>query len=65
MNNMSESWSIPWHALQRRLAETFGPAINRGSSTTPKSLRSQVSTACGSNWIVRARSAATCYPKGR
>jgi hypothetical protein len=45
-----ESWSMPWHALQRRVAKSLLPA--------PKYPDIQVPRAAASSWLMRARGAA-------
>jgi hypothetical protein len=48
MNDVRESWSIPWHALQRRLAEPAPAAAAR-----PR-IRAGAPPAAAS-WLARAR----------
>jgi hypothetical protein len=36
MNEVREMWSLPWHALQRNLAQNMGGnAIGHGAATPP------------------------------
>jgi hypothetical protein len=59
MNDIFELWSLPWHALQRSLAETFGAESAVHSAFTSKSLNSRNLPTPASSWLVRARNAAT------
>jgi hypothetical protein len=54
MNDISELWSLPWHALQRSLAETFGaePTV---AVAKPRPLNPQNISLSTGNWLVRAR----------
>jgi hypothetical protein len=60
MNNFLEMWSLPWHALQRRLAMSVGadggvqpprPAAAEGADT--------------GSWLMRALNAAPPQPNSR
>ena len=55
MNKTVEVWSMPWHELQRSLAEAFGTEAIEKSVAAPKSRRAHVPTAAAVNWLVRAR----------
>lgn len=54
MNDIFDLWSLPWHALQRSLASSFGAeaaAITRGN---PQSTAARVAATPSSSWLVRA-----------
>ena len=55
MNKTIEVWSMPWHALQRNLAEAFGTQAIGKPAAAPKSPRTHVPTAAAVSWLVRAR----------
>jgi hypothetical protein len=55
MKGIVESWSLPWHDLQRSLAESYGT----GGNLQPKGLNSRNTVRPAGNWLVRARSRAT------
>ncbi len=55
MNEIVEVWSMPWHSLQRSLAETFGTDVNGKSVAAPKPSQAHVPTAAAVSWLVRAR----------
>jgi hypothetical protein len=66
MNDIFELWSLPWHALQRSLAEAFGDQIHPESvavlvsdlsGSQPPALQAGLTAA--SSWLARARSGAT------
>ena len=46
MNDACEMWSLPWHSLQRSLADTF---------TAVPVARQTPMTACAGSWLARAR----------
>lgn len=54
MNKTVEVWSMPWHALQRNLAESFGTQAGKPVAA-PKYPRTHVPTAAAVSWLVRAR----------
>jgi hypothetical protein len=62
VNEIFESWSLPWHQLQRQLAEPFGAAATAASLAfdskylTSKSSRTAAPGAA-SSWLARARGA--------
>jgi len=59
MNDIFELWSLPWHALQRSLAEAFGAeSAVHAASTSKSSISRNLPTPTGS-WLVRARNGAT------
>jgi hypothetical protein len=74
MNDIFELWSLPWHALQRSLADTFGNEANATlaaslSSSNSRRLRAAAGApvaagapAGASSWLVRARSGVTQAP---
>lgn len=51
MNDILELWSLPWHALQKSLAEAFG-----GENVW-------ISTAEAGGWLSRARGRSTPGPQ--
>ena len=55
MNEIFELWSLPWHALQHRLATNFGAATATAASGNPQSSARVVATPA-SSWLVRALS---------
>jgi hypothetical protein len=57
MNEVFDLWSLPWHALQRSLAETFRTEAASKAPAKPKLLISQIAQTTGSNWLARARGA--------
>ena len=61
MNEVLELWSLPWHTLQRKLAEPFGAAAAAAHMAfDAKYLSSQSSGAAapaGGSWLARARRA--------
>ena len=71
MNEVLELWSLPWHALQRKLAEPFGTtAATANMAFDAKYLSSQCSRAtapgAGGSWLARARRAVPPpHPTGR
>lgn len=50
-----ELWSIPWHELQRSVAETFRSDASANATAKQKTARSQIPDVPSSNWLVRAR----------
>lgn len=56
MNDIFELWSLPWHALQRRLAASCGAetaAVASGNSQSPVA---GIAATPASSWLVRALS---------
>jgi hypothetical protein len=57
MDDVFELWSLPWHALQRRLAKGFGSEVGGGGAA-----KLDPSGACDApirnSWLTRARSVA-------
>jgi hypothetical protein len=55
MNDVWEMWSLPWHALQRSLAKSFGAETPAGppAGSGPKDARPLAEQ--GGSWLVRAR----------
>ena len=60
MNEMLESWSLPWHTLQRSLAQARGGVGAEGPAVVNfKSLaNARTSAAAAGSWLARARDAA-------
>ncbi len=56
MNDIFELWSLPWHALQRRLATSFGADPAAIAPGNPQSTAARVGGAPTSSWLVRALS---------
>jgi hypothetical protein len=56
MNDVFEIWSLPWHALQRRLAKGVGAALAANATTNPRDAGARVAVAPASSWLVRALS---------
>jgi hypothetical protein len=61
MNDMAEVWSLPWHELQRRLAEGPGPAAPHAitnaavhATANPRCAGSRNVGAPAGNWLTRA-----------
>jgi hypothetical protein len=59
MNEMLELWSLPWHALQRSLAEAFGVEAPAASATGPAAaaLRTEPGVSPSAeplSWLARA-----------
>jgi hypothetical protein len=52
MNDLSELWSLPWHALQRRLALGLGAATP--IYIPPGHSRASVRPAQTQSWLMRA-----------
>ncbi|MGO9513696.1 MAG: hypothetical protein ACLP2F_08655 [Steroidobacteraceae bacterium] len=63
MNEIFELWSLPWHALQRSLANGFGAAGTTVSApanpvcTGARIAGTPVAGARASSWLVRALNA--------
>jgi len=58
MNDMFEIWSLPWHALQRRLAKGVGAEAAANATTNPPNAGARVAAAPASSWLTRALSGA-------
>jgi len=66
MNEMLENWSLPWHTLQRSLAEAFGAEAQSSTRAKVKSLNAQRIGSPTTSWLVRARiSTLKSYRAGR
>jgi hypothetical protein len=58
MNDIFELWSLPWHALQRSLAQSYGDE-SAGEASFRKSLAdAQLKLAETDTWRAQARGAA-------
>jgi hypothetical protein len=59
MNDISELWSQPWHAVQKSLAEAYATAAfsSLASVRAPATVRRSPPqlTGSSSSWLVRAR----------
>ena len=58
MNEISETWHLPWHALQKNLA--LGLSVNAGGHSLPtlKSVRVQSVSVSAKSWLSRVRHSA-------
>jgi hypothetical protein len=56
MNDMFEIWSLPWHALQRRLAKGVGAADAATVTANPLGAGARAAMAPASSWLARALS---------
>ncbi|MGO9988369.1 MAG: hypothetical protein ACLPSY_06300 [Steroidobacteraceae bacterium] len=54
MNDIFELWSLPWHALQRSLAVSFG--AEAAAPGSPQSTAARIAATPTSSWLVRALS---------
>ncbi len=60
MNEMFEMWSLPWHALQRSLADAFGADTDIGAVSTSKPIAGHAQNVpVAASWLARARAGAT------
>jgi hypothetical protein len=55
MNDTSEMWSLPWHALQRNLALRLGGEAVIHSSAMVKAVNVQNAAVAANSWLGRAR----------
>jgi hypothetical protein len=56
VNDIFEFWSLPWHALQRSLADSFRVEAPSGAGLKLQSSGGRVAAApAGSSWLMRAR----------
>ncbi len=53
-NDTAESWSVPWHTLQKTLADAFGCNAPVHPLAAPKRASSSAKAVAG-NWLVKAR----------
>jgi len=51
MNEVSQLWSVPWHTLQKNLAEGIGET----AAHTLKIVHVESVTVSGNSWLGRAR----------
>jgi len=58
MNEIFELWSLPWHALQRSLANGFVADASIGEPASPARLGHGDPAARAGSWLARARSVA-------
>jgi len=58
MNDIFENWSLPWHALQHRLAKGVGAEAAANAATNPREAGARVAAAQASSWLARALSIA-------
>jgi len=57
MSDVSESWSLPWHALQRSLAQGYCAEMSGAASFRRSLSDAQFKPAETGSWRVRARKA--------
>jgi hypothetical protein len=62
MNDKFEIWSLPWHAMQRRLAKGVGAEPDASTATNPRGAGARVAAAPASSWLARALSLAPPRP---
>jgi hypothetical protein len=55
MNDTSEMWSLPWHALHRNLALGLGGDAPAHAGATIKAASVQSATVYANSWLGRAR----------
>jgi hypothetical protein len=60
MSDVLESWSIPWHALQRSLAQGYCAEMSGAASFRRSLSDAQFKPAETGSWRVRARKAGPC-----
>jgi len=68
MNDIFEFWSLPWHALQRSLANGFGAEAHGSAAPGAKSFGFAATASTGGSWLARARlqmPPAQVYPASR
>lgn len=58
MNDMFENWSLPWHALQRRLAKGVEAEAAAIATRNPRDAGARIAAATPSSWLARALSVA-------
>lgn len=63
MNDISELWSLPWHALQHSLAHGFGAEGPVGAPPNSGIAAVRVVAAPASSWLARARRVTTQVPQ--
>lgn len=59
MNDIFELWSLPWHALQRSLADGFGTETSASGPVHPLTSGSDIAAPGAANWLMRARRTAS------
>jgi hypothetical protein len=55
MNDTCEMWSLPWHALQRNLANGIGGDATVYSAAMVKAVSVQSAAVAANSWLGRAR----------
>jgi hypothetical protein len=55
MDNNHDSWSLPWHALQRALAKNI-PVDAATYAATLETLKAQQAPCIAGRWLARSRS---------
>jgi hypothetical protein len=55
MNEISEAWSLPWHALQRNLALALGGDVAGHSARSWPTANLQAVGVCTVSWLSRAQ----------
>jgi hypothetical protein len=56
MNDIFEFWSLPWHALQRSLANALVAETVRSAAPAARSSKSVADLSASGSWLARARS---------
>jgi len=59
MNDEFEIWSVPWHAMQRRVANGFGAEAAARAATIPRGSGARGAAPAGS-WLARALGIGPC-----
>ena len=54
MDDLFEIWSLPWHALQRRLAKGVEAGAAAKATTNPRNAGARIAAAPAGSWLVRA-----------
>jgi len=64
MNDIREIWSLPWHVLQRNLAEGIRVQRTAGGGAAREAAKSETVKMQGAagSWLVRARQRAEPLP---
>ena len=56
MNDIFEFWSLPWHELQRTLANGLVAETVRGAAPAARPPKSAAALSASGSWLARARS---------
>jgi hypothetical protein len=63
MSDESELWSLPWHALQRSLANGFGAQTAVAAPSAIRLSDAKFKAAASGSWLMRARAGAHRLPR--